>query len=192
MIKKLAFVTTNTGKFAEVKRWLNQFEPSIELEHIALDLPEIQSLDVQEIALDKAQQAWQILQKPLLIDDGGIYLEKYYNFPGPLTKYVYKGIGFEGFWKLASDDPRAYFLSCLVYSDGPASFHIFEGICKGHIVEPKDVIITHTQLPFTHIFVPQGYDKVFAELKLTPLEEQFNHRTIAIKKLVTWLKENNR
>jgi XTP/dITP diphosphohydrolase len=187
MIKKLAFVTTNTGKFEEVKRWLTYFEPSIELEQVALDLPEIQSLDVQEIALDKAQQAWAVLQRPLLIDDGGIYLEKYYNFPGPLTKYVYKGIGFEGFWRLAYDDPRAYFLSCLVYSDGPTSYHLFEGICKGHIIENKDVVITHTQLPFTHIFVPEGHEKVFSELKLTPHEEHFHHRVVAIKKFLQWL-----
>jgi XTP/dITP diphosphohydrolase len=186
MNKVVRFVTSNKGKFDEVRRLLQLLNASIDLEQVIFDLPEVQSLDVRTVALDKAQNAWRYLQKPLLIDDGGIYLEKYTNFPGPLTKYVYQGIGFDGFWRLAQDDPRAYFLSCLVYIDGPTSFEYFEGISKGHIIDPTHVTISDKQLPFTVIFVPQGYNQVFADLKGRADEEHFNHRMLALKKFLLW------
>lgn len=188
-VNTLLFVTTNTGKFQEVQRWLAQWMPDIQLEQAALDIPEYQSLDVYEVARGKALHAWQCLQKPLLIDDGGIYLERYTNFPGTLSKYVYQGIGFEGIWKLACGDPRAYFLSCLVYITSPDNYQFFDGICKGTLINPMGVQVTHKQLPFTDIFVPSGTTQVFSALKNTVQEEQCHHRAAALKKFVLWFKE---
>jgi XTP/dITP diphosphohydrolase len=190
-VHTLLFVTTNTGKFQEVQRWLAKWAPDIQLEQAALDIPECQSLDVYEVARGKALHAWQCLQKPLLIDDGGIYLERYNNFPGTLSKYVYQGIGFEGIWRLAHDDPRAYFLSCIVYTRGPDNYQVFDGICNGMLINPTGVQITHKQLPFTDIFVPNGATQVFSMLKNTVQEEEFNHRAIALKKFVVWFKKFN-
>ena len=41
------------------------------------------------VALEKAKIAYQIAKCPILVDDEGLYLEQYNNFPGPLTKYVF-------------------------------------------------------------------------------------------------------
>lgn len=187
MAYSITFVTTNTGKFEEVKRWLAQLDPAILLEHSNIDLPEYQSLDVQEVALGKAKEAWAILQKPLLIDDGGIYIERYNKFPGTLSKYVFQGIGLEGFWLLAQEDPRAYFLSCLVYCSGPNTFNIFEGICAGTVIKPSGSI-THTQLPYTEIFIPYGCSKTFAQLRGSSEEQLYHHRFKALASLVGWLR----
>lgn len=192
MNNKLVFVTTNTGKFQEVKQWLEKWDSNIQLEHASLDIPEYQSLDVHEVALGKAQQAWRCLKKPLLIDDGGIYLEKYNNFPGTLSKYVYQGIGFDGIWKLAQDDPRAYFLSCLVYITNLEQYYFFDGVCKGTIIKPTGKQVTHKQLPFTDIFVPAGARSVFSTLKGTAEEERYHHRAAALKKFVVWFTDTCR
>src|SRR5258708_27340948 len=97
---KISFVTSNKNKYEEVSYWLRSMMPGLEVEQVNLDVPEIQSLDVQEVVTAKAQTIWAELQRPFLVDDGGLYLERFKNFPGTLSKYVYQGTGREGFWLL--------------------------------------------------------------------------------------------
>jgi non-canonical purine NTP pyrophosphatase (RdgB/HAM1 family) len=182
----LTFVTGNIGKFEEVRRYINEIAPTITLKQAAIDLPEYQSLDIRTVALGKAQKAWELLQEPVLIDDGGIYFERYHQFPGTLSKYIYQGIGLEGIWLLAEKDPRAYFLSCLVYITGPTNYHFFEGVCQGTMIEPvNDVLDGH--LPYTHIFVPHGETRTMFQLRNTKAEKKFHHRLKAVKQLVNYL-----
>ncbi|MHB9147601.1 MAG: non-canonical purine NTP pyrophosphatase [Candidatus Amoebophilus sp.] len=179
----LTFVTGNNGKFKEVERYINELAPTITLKQAAIDLPECQSLDIRTVALGKAQKAWELLQAPVLIDDGGIYLERYHQFPGTLSKYVYQGIGLDGIWLLAKEDPRAYFLSCLVYITSPTDYHFFEGICQGTIIKPVSAVLD-SHLPYTYMFVPNGQTKTMAQLRNTEAEKEFHHRLKAAKQLV--------
>lgn len=187
MKRTLYFVTTNASKFQEVSRWLAQLAPWIELEQASFDIPEHQSLDIREVALEKARHAWIKLKKPLIIDDGGVVLEKFGKFPGALSRYVYEGIGLEGLWLLAKDDPRAYFFSCLVYADQD-QLEPFEGLTKGTIVAPRPV--TDPAMPFTFFFVPAGTSKTVAEVWNTQEEEAIHHRFQALQKLVEYLKNH--
>lgn len=186
--KRITFVTSNTGKFEEVKRWIGELDATIILEQAALDLPEYQSLDIYEVARGKAHEAWRTLQKPVLIDDGGIYFDRYYKFPGTLAKYVYQGIGLEGIWKLAKHDPRTHFLSCLVYKDTPDTEHIFEGACTGNLIKPDSNQVRVAALPYTQIFIPEGSTKTLAELYGTDEDKQYNHRYKAVVQFLSWLK----
>lgn len=186
----ITFVTTNNGKFEEVSRWLAQLAPFLQIEQAAIDIPEYQSLNVQEIAHSKAQHAYNLLNKPVLIDDGGLYLDKYNNFPGPLSKYVYQGIGFEGTWLLAQADPRAYFLTCLVYMYNQNSCKLFEATCQGRLIEPRNYN-GHKNLPYSSIFMPIGSSKTLAELRGTQEEENYHHRFKALKEFITWLHEQD-
>ncbi len=189
MKNSLLFVTTNTGKFEEVTRWINQLNPTIILEQASLDISEPQSLDIHTVALAKAQEAWKLLKKPLLIDDGGIYIEKYNNFPGTLAKYVFEGIGLEGIWTLAKEDPRTYFLSCLTYLEHPCSYQFFEGRCYGKLIEPQHEVKSK-HLPYTEIFIPDGSTKTLSELRGTEEEKAFHHRFKALQVLLSWLKHH--
>lgn len=186
MIKTIYFVTSNIGKFKTVSEFISSQTSKIKLENIALDIPEYQSLDIEEIAKGKAIHAWDLVKKPLLVDDGGIFLEKYNQFPGALTKYVYQGIGLEGFWKLAKEDPRAYFLTCMVYIDGPCSYRIFTGKCNGTIADPKTQIISDKHLPLADIFIPEGYNLSLNELRRQRLVDNF-HREFALQSLLDWI-----
>lgn len=189
--KRIKFVTTNNGKFEEAARWLHELEPSLVLEQAVFDIPEIQSLDAAYVGIQKAQSAWRILQEPLLVDDGGIYLTRYNNFPGPLSKYVYEGLGLEGFWELAQPDPRCYFLNVFVYKDNNDTHEIFEGKCSGRVQDPALVKIDgHSQLPFTKLLIPEGSTKSLAQLRGTEEEKKYNHRHQALKNFVAWLKKN--
>lgn len=190
MTKHIIIVTSNNGKFEEIKRYLAQLAPHISLEQSTLDVPEYQDMDIQVVARGKADYAWNVLKKPLLIDDGGLYIEKYNKFPGVFSKYVFEGIGLEGIWQLAKDDPRVYFLNCMVYKDCQETSHIFEGMNKGALIAPTGSI-AHKQLPFRSFFVPEGYTQTIDDLWLSGTDNHINHRFKAVEKLVNFLKERS-
>lgn len=189
MKKNIIFVTGNADKFKEVQDYLKELDPEIVLEQIDLELPEYQGLDIRKIAGAKAKVAWDLVQKPMLIDDGGIYLERFNNFPGPLIKWVWEGMGLEGFWELAKPDPRAYFLSCLVYCYGPDSCEFFEGVCHGTIIKPPETA-TRKKMPFTDMLIPNGSTKTLNELRGTPEERVYHHRRKACALFVEWFKSH--
>lgn len=186
-VKEIYFVTGNEHKFHEVKQWLNELDPYIDLKQAAVDLPEIQSLDVEEIARLKAREAWRLIGKPVLIDDGGIYLEQYHKFPGALTKYIFQGIGLEGIWLLAKNNPRAYFANCLVYATSETEQHLFWGKAEGTVIDiagkPFD-----EKMPFTYVFIPDGTDKTFAQMRGKDEEKPFHHRYKSLQSFVAWLR----
>lgn len=186
MKKELHYVTSNSGKFAEVSHYIQANIPSLELKQFAADIPEIQTLDQMAIAIDKAQKAWNILQKPLLVDDAAIYFEKYNKFPGTMTKFVSEGIGFEGIKKLVEPGDRATFLLYIIYMDSADQYHVFEGKCSGHLVKP-DVFTGDPSLPFDVFFMPDQADRTYADMR----EDQgryadFYYRIRALKQFLSW------
>lgn len=184
----LSYVTGNPGKFEEVRDFLHQAQAPIQLEQVALPIIEIQSMDQKAVALDKARQAYQLLKKPLLVDDAAIYFTKYNQFPGVFTRYVYTGIGMEGMFKLVQPGDRAYFLLYLAYVDAAGREQVFEGRCDGVITHPA-VFKAHPDLPFDDIFVPDGSLQSYADLFHTPAFAQFAYRLRAIQAFLKWLQE---
>jgi non-canonical purine NTP pyrophosphatase (RdgB/HAM1 family) len=189
MKKTIGYATTNQGKFEEVDRYLKLHAPDITLELVALDVQEIQSIDQQEIAFDKAQKAWALVKRPLLIDDAAVYFEKYHLFPGTLSKFVSKGLGFEGIKRLIDVGDRAHFLLYLIYIEGLDSYHIFEGRCEGHLIKPER-FDAHPSLPFDTYFIPDGASKTYAQLRGTKEEAMYLYRLRALKKFLDWFKSS--
>jgi XTP/dITP diphosphohydrolase len=187
MKKVIYYATTNTGKFDEVKRYINKHEPSIDLLPFTEDLPEIQTTDQRVIAIDKANQAWQALKKPVLVDDSGIYFDHYNNFPGTLSKYVFYGIGFEGILKLTENDNRATMRLFMIYKESDQGYEIFEGITKGKIVH-QTTLPSHPSLPYDAIFMPDGADKVMGLIRGTDEEKKYAYRLKALQKFLEWYK----
>jgi len=192
MTKKisLCYVSGNTYKFQQAATYVQKHMPEIILVQKDIDLTEIQSLDHEVVAVDKACRAWQHVQKPILIDDGGIYFERYHLFPGVLTKYVYKGIGQEGFMRLVDVGDRAEFLSYLVYCMGPTEndCQVFIGRCPGEICYDTENA-SSLDVPYDILFSPDGFDGSFAALRGMDREEEFSYRVDALQKFVAWYRQ---
>ncbi|MES2998891.1 MAG: non-canonical purine NTP pyrophosphatase [Pseudomonadota bacterium] len=184
MKKEIYYVTSNIGKFKEVSDFFQKNNPEINIKHYLLDVDEIQSLDQKKVVRDKIKKAFAIVNKPLLLDDGGLFFEAYHQFPGTLSKFVFQGLGFKGLFKLVADDNRATFILQLAYTDG-RQIQLFEGMCKGTIVIPSD-LSSHPQLPFTAIFKPNGSNKTLAELRGTTEFHHYSFRQQALRKFVDW------
>ena len=195
MKKEIHYITGNSGKFKEVQRFIYNYNFSSIVSSFVLrqvnieEIYEIQSLDQKKIALHKAQQAWHLLKKPLILDDSGIYFNKYFNFPGTLTKFVYDGIGLEGLLKLVVAGDRATFRLLLVYIDREGLYKVFEGQCEGTIVIPNK-ILAHPQLPYDDIFLPDEAKKTYAEMRGHTEFDGYFYRLRAVKKFLEWYYQN--
>ena len=71
-LSELVFVSSNTHKFDEAKRILSKME--IDLILFKTELEEIQSNSLVEIAKHKAIDAYEKVQKPIIIEDDGLLL----------------------------------------------------------------------------------------------------------------------
>lgn len=174
-MKKLNFVTGNDYKAAEVQAMID-----IPIERVSLDIPEIQSLDVEVIATLKAKAAFEIVQQPVLVEDVSLVFHAMHALPGPLIKWFLKTMGAQGLCTMLNSytDRSATAEACYVLYDGKDTV-VFRGEMKGVItLSPKG----NDAYGWSGIFIPDGEEKSWAELSL---EEKKRHsmRYIALCKL---------
>lgn len=175
----LTFITGNTGKAEELKRVL-----TMPIDHIKIDLNEIQSLDLSEIVKHKAQEAYKKLGKPILIEDTALVFKSMNNLPGPLIKWFLQEIGNEGLCAILNQLPLrdATAISMFGYYDGSA-LKIFEGKIDGQISEfPRG----NSGFGWDAIFVPKGSEKTLAQMD-TQEKDKFSMRRLALGKLKKYL-----
>lgn len=183
---KPSIVTGNTKKFAELSQALKQY--NIDTVHVSADIDELQSNDARIIIADKVRKAHEQIGGPVLVDDSGIYFEQYGNFPGPLSKYVFLGIGYEGLFRLVKPGDRAWFHCFIAYMDDDLEEPmIFDAKYGGVITNDFERDETN-EMPFAPMFIPDGENKPMAEM--TSEEREHDHRHKAIHAFVDWYTKN--
>jgi len=175
---KITLITGNIGKADEVKRYLG-----IPIEHHSLNLDEIQSLDVEEIVRDKTQRAFEKLGHPVLVEDVSFVFHALGKLPGPLIKWFSNELGNDGLCRLVDGKDRSCTATvCYGLHDGK-EIRLFHGSMKGSVADsPRG----SNSFGWASIFVPDGYDKTYAEFS-TEDRSSFAMRNIALKKLRTYL-----
>ncbi|HJQ08939.1 MAG TPA: non-canonical purine NTP pyrophosphatase [Candidatus Saccharimonadales bacterium] len=155
----LAFVTGNSGK---VRGLSFACEPlGIEFEQLDLPVDEIQSHDLEDIAVKKAKQAYRLAGRSVLVNDTfwGILALK--GFPGAYMSYVADWFKPEDFLALLSgkNDRTVSCTDTLVYYDGQRS-KVFSKTYYGKLAEePRGNGVSIDQL-----VVMDGQTKTNAEL----------------------------
>lgn len=131
----ITVVTGNKNKAAEVAAF---FSGITEVTHQEFEAVEPQSDSISEIAKEKARQAYEVLQRSLIVDDTGFFIEELNGFPGPYASYVQDTIGNSGILKLMSGavNRRAYFATAVAYAD-ETGIYVFEGRVDGEITESE-------------------------------------------------------
>ncbi len=185
-MKKIEFCTGNNSKLEEANNFIKSRVNDIRLSSNAIKFFEIQSLSQEEILIDKMKQAIPKVKGPFIIDETGIYFNKYNNFPGTLTKFVVKSLGIEGIRRLIlNTDNTAYFKTTILYSIDGLEYKLFEGKLEGKI-DIKDDKIDNNDFPFSSIFIPNGYDQYLIDVNED--NNFMNHRKKALDKLLSYLK----
>lgn len=97
-MKNLTFWTSNPHKLAETRGilWfeIKWYTPE-DLEKIkaacSWDLKEIQSMDIIEIVKRKSKDVFDILGRPVIVEDTGYFIDSLGWFPWPFVKYIVDG-----------------------------------------------------------------------------------------------------
>ena len=185
---KLTIVTGNPGKVREIKDWLNLQTP-IEIQHEDFNIPEIQSLNLEKVARQKALDISKIYSEPFIVEDVGIFFEAYHQFPGVFTKYVFKQLGYEGLFQLVEKNNKAFFKSIIVYIDSTLNEpKLFTGITEGSIRRKIDSTIS-SDFPFDDIFIPNGFEKVYSQLSSEELKHT-KHRAKSLNSFSQFFTEH--
>ena len=175
---KIAVVTRNRNKASEIAAF---FGEHAEIEHVNMDLPEIRHDDVGEIARKKAEYAYNLIRRSLLVDDTAFSVEALRGFPGPCAAYVHDTIGNHGILKLMEGitDRSAHFETAVALAT-EAGIQVFRGRIDGVIVPPRG----STGFGYDPIFETGG--RTLAELSLAE-KNRISHRALALSGLRGWI-----
>ena len=184
-MKKISFITTNKHKVQEMQTILHDYD--IELVQKEMEYPEDKEADMESVAKKAAKDLAEELQEPVIVEDTGIYFKAYNNFPGPLPKFVIKGIGFDGVFRLLKGKERgAYFKTVIGYCEPSNTPITFDGEVHGQITE-KVVMPEVDVMPYDHIILPEGQTKTIVEMTLEE-KNKISQRGEATRKLGEYLK----
>jgi len=153
----VVYVTGNAGKAEYFSKIIG-----LDIEHHDADVEEIQSLDLQEIAINKAKQAYAQLKRPVIVEDTSLSIKSLGPLPGPFIKWFEIGMGLDGFCRLAdlSEDRSAMVSNVHVYYDGYTA-HPFQGSLEGTIADsPRG----EGGFGFNPTFIPVGKNQTMAEM----------------------------
>jgi len=186
----ITFITGNNHKVEEAENIFQKF--NIELEHIDLGYTEPQGT-LEEVAIAGAKYAVGKLNKPVIVEDAGLFIKKLNWFPGTYSSYVQDTLGNQGILKLMNDikdvnDRYAEFRSVIGYCAPNTEPKIFLGKVSGSIAfhEKGD-----KGFAFDPIFYVPNEDKTFGELSINE-KNQFSHRKNSLELFVNWYKNQKK
>ncbi|MET1160685.1 MAG: RdgB/HAM1 family non-canonical purine NTP pyrophosphatase [Thermoprotei archaeon] len=183
-MSEILFVTSNKHKYLEVKPIAESYGFKIIMYPGAKI--EIQSDDLLKIAKTAALQVYMETEKPVLVEDAGLFIKALNNFPGPYSSYVFKTIGCSGILKLLEGvrDRSAVFKSAATLVYEPFIITAI-GVTEGFIADkPRG----SGGFGFDPIFIPLGSDKTYAEMSIEE-KNKYSHRAKSVRAVFSKLKQ---
>lgn len=189
------FVTSNQGKIKTLGNlFRNRGRPDVEVEGTKLDLIEPQADVVSEVSLSKARQAYGLLKKSVLVEDGGLAIEALRGFPGVYSKYVSQTLGATGIVKLMAGVPNrsARFVSTATYigENGQERQFPREGGEVSIANEVSDIESPLAWSPLWRVIRIDRYQKVMSEMTREEINEYYSDGKSSLDKFADWFLEN--
>ncbi len=150
--QKIYFYTTNSFKLKVAKHIFKDL--ALDIVMVKKKLKELQTMNILENVKFKLKQVDKL---PAIVEDSGLFIKNLRGFPGTITKYVLKTIGFSGIQMLLKDDTFSYFISVVGYKDLELEKY-FIGKVTG--------MLKKNQKSIDEAFIPTGSNKSFAEMNL--------------------------
>lgn len=166
-------VTFITGNPNKVKYFADLVGRHVD--HQAVEVPEIQSVDLAEIVEYKARAAYDKIKRPVIVEDTGLVINSLGKLPGPFIKWFLEEVGLEKICRLAdiSDDRSATASAAFAYYDGK-TLKVFDSKLPGNIPQkPRG----DAGFGWNPIFVPAGSDQTLGEMD----DETFKSFYVQIK-----------
>ena len=144
----MLFITGNKNKLKEFQEILG-----FKIESRDLDIQEMQEVDVLKVSADKAKKAFQILKRPVITEDTGLFFDELNGLPGALIKWFEKRLSYQEICDMIRKDRNATARVCISYYDGN-NLEQFTGEVRGQISKtPKG----ENGFGWASIFIPVSY-----------------------------------
>jgi len=145
----ITFITGNQNKADYLAKYLG-----LPVDHIKLDLDELQSLDLKTIVEHKVKQAYDIIKKPVIVEDVALECLALGGLPGPFVKFFVEEMPVEDFCALFNNKNRAAVAKCVFgFYDGQ-TLKLFEGSLEGVIAEQP---AGDNGYGWDRMFIPKGF-----------------------------------
>ena len=188
---KLVFATNNQHKLKEVSQILGNNIELLSLKDINCDVDIPETADTLEgNALLKAKFVHQHFGLDCFADDTGLEIEALNNEPGVYSaRYAGEDKDFKANMEKALaelqgvENRKARFRTVISLILNNREY-MFEGIINGKIIEEER---GEAGFGYDPIFMPDGYDKTFAELG-DEIKNHISHRALAVNKLSEFLR----
>jgi len=167
------FVTSNDNKLKEYQDILG-----ISLQRIKLDLPEIQSVNIEAVGREKVLSAYKKLEHPVFVEDTGLFFEELGGLPGALVRSFLDSLPLNKICSLIGSNRRASAKVCLAYCFDGKEPLFFIGETLGRISEvPRG----NNGFGWDSIFIPEGETRTFAEMTSEEKNSKYMRATAANK-----------
>lgn len=189
---ELIFATNNQHKAEEVQSMVPGTIKITTLQQAGLDIdiPEPHET-LEENAAEKGRTIFIYTGKNCFAEDTGLEVMSLNGEPGVYSaryagdhKSSEKNIE-KLLEKLKGQDDRTAQFRTVIFLILDNKEYFFEGICIGEITETP---LGNSGFGYDSVFIPQGYDKTFAQMTLAE-KNQCSHRKKAIDKLVAFLNQ---
>lgn len=176
----LIIVTGNKGKVREIESITGWPVEAVELE-----IAEIQHIDVEVVAREKAVAAYKAVGRPVVVDDTGMSISALKGLPGALVAWFLDSLGPAGVLRLVANDPdrRASVSTCIAYTRDGQSVQTFVGTVEGNLTTEMR---GSGGFGYDPIFVPEGSDYTYAEMSAEQ-KNAISMRRIALHKFREFL-----
>ncbi len=156
-MKNVTFITGNKRKVEYLFKYLGY-----PVDHVKLDLDEIQSTDLHEIVEHKVREAYSKIKKPVIVEDVALEFEALGGLPGPFIKFFVQKVPLDVICSMIKKGmTRKATARCVFgYFDGQ-TLEIIEGHLDGEIAEAPS---GSNGFDWDKIFIPQGYNVTRASL----------------------------
>ena len=140
---RILFATSNRNKVEEASSMLGLSGHRVEqllLDGQPPDFDEPKELGIEAVAVAKIQQALGLIRgtdlegSAIMIEDSGIFLDAFDDWPGAESSDVEREIGIEGVLSMLSDGRQrgAEYRAVAIVSDGVGTW-VGTGVCRGRI-----------------------------------------------------------
>lgn len=190
---EIFFVTTNKNKILEINTLLQEIEIKVLGQEDLEFYDEIEETGstFKENAILKAQTVYDIHKKPIFAEDSGLEILALNGEPGVKSARYSGTVGSSKdnidlvLKKMENiKDRRARFKTVIafIWRD---EIYTFEGVINGTISEVEKGI---KGFGYDPIFIPEGYDKTFAEFSRED-KNLISHRGNAVREFIKFLRE---
>ena len=191
MKRKLVFATNNAHKVEEIRAILGESVEVLSLKDIGcvVDIPETADT-LEGNAAIKAEYVYQNYGLDCFADDTGLEVAALGGAPGIMSARYANADGHDSEANMTKllhnlegkSDRSAQFRTAICLIEKGKEL-MFEGIVTGKIIDERR---GSAGFGYDPIFVPDGYDKTFAELG-GDVKNKISHRAMAVKRLTEYL-----